>query len=131
MATAKKTTSDFEENADVQVAPDDWEWETAAEGAPTGVVFETIGDTFVGQYLRTQHVDREPAADGSDQSFSLYLFKGRDGELYSLNQSYSLKEAFEDGIISENTWCRITYIKDVKVANWPTPMKSFRIDVRK
>lgn len=128
MVAAKKISEEFTPDADVTESPEGWEWETIAEGAPTGVIFEKIGESFVGQYVGSQHVDREPASDGSDQSFDLFIFRGRDGERYSLNKSYSLVQAME-GVRLES-WLRITYVKDVKVTNWPTPMKDFKVDVR-
>lgn len=129
MVAAKKISDEFTPDADVTESPEGWEWETVAEGAPTGVIFEKVGESFVGQYVDDLHVDREPAADGSDQSFDLFIFKGRDGERYSLNKSYALAEAM--GKVSKGDWTRITYVKDVKVANWPTPMKDFKVAVRK
>lgn len=130
MATARGTkTSDYAENADPTEVPEDWNWEVVAEGAPTGVIFEHIGDVFVGQYIGDHHVEREPSADGKDQSFDLFIFKGRDGERYSLNKSYALVEAMAK--VQPSDWCRIEYVKDVKVANWPTPMKDFKVSVRR
>jgi hypothetical protein len=126
MAAVKKESAPLE---DVTDAPEDWEWETVADGAPTGVVFENIGESFVGQYLEISHVDREPAADGSEQSFDLFIFKGGDGERYSLNMSYALKEAMAK--VSAGDWVRITYVKDIKVAKWPTPMKDFKVQIKK
>lgn len=132
--TARKTvdttvTPDFEEGADVTQTPSDWEFETVAEGAPTGIIFENPGESFIGQYVDDHHVDREPAADGSDQSFDLFIFKGRDGERYSLNKSYALEQAMEK--VNKGDWCRITYTKDVKTSRNLNPMKDFRVDVRR
>lgn len=131
MATsrAKSATPEFVDGADPTEVPEDWEWETVAEGAPIGVIFEHIGDVFVGQYAGDHHVEREPSADGKDQSFDLFIFKGRDGERYSLNKSYALNEAM--GKVQPGDWCRIEYVKDVKVANWPTPMKDFKVAIRR
>lgn len=129
MVAKPKITEDFAADADVQVAPEDWEWETVAEGAPTGIVFETIGETFVGQYIEIRSVDREPAADGSDQSFKMYVFKGRDGDLYSLPMSYALEEAMRK--VSPADWVRITYLKDIKTARNLNPMKDFKVDIRR
>lgn len=122
-------TAEYDPEANVQVAPDDWEWETVQDETPIGVVFEEIGDTFIGQYTGIRHVDREPSADGKDQSFDLFVFRGRDGKPYSLNNSFILAQAM--GNVEVGNWCRIKYVKNVEVANWSSPMKDFTIDIRK
>jgi hypothetical protein len=126
--TKTETTPVADNTPTVMEAPDDWAWEVKAEAAPTGVIFENFGDTFVGQYMEMRHIEREPAADGSDQSFDLFIYRGRDNELYSLNSSFALAEGM-DGI-DPGTWCRIKYVKDVPTGRNQNPMKSFQIDVR-
>jgi len=126
-----KAKTDFVDGADVTQSPDGWDWETVSEGAPTKVVFETPGEAFIGQFQGARHIDREPNAKGEDQSFDMYVFRGRDGEMYSLPQSYSLAEAIEDMDEPFGTWMRITYLKDVPTARGQNPMKDFRVDVRK
>jgi hypothetical protein len=125
---ARKTADEFIETADVTESPEGWEWETVAEAAATKVVFDTIGDSFVGQFQNAEYIEREPAADGSDQSFTVYLFKGRDGDLYSIQQSFSLEEAMKK--VSTGDWTRITYVKDVPTARKLNDMKSFQVDIR-
>lgn len=121
-------TPDFDENADPTKVPADWSWDTVSEEAPTRVIMDTIGDTFVGMYQGMEHIEREPSADGTDQSFDQFLFKGRDGEKYSIYESFDLKEAMEK--VEVGQWCRIQYLKDVKTGRNLNPMKSFRVDVR-
>jgi hypothetical protein len=120
---------EFVPDADVTVAPETWEWDTVSEAAATRVVFDTIGDTFVGKLLRKDYIEREPAADGKDQSFHLWVFKGRDGDTYAINNSYEIDEALAN--IPFETWVRIQYLKDVKTARNLNPMKSFKVDVKK
>lgn len=126
---AAQDSPEFIDGADVTVAPEDWEFETVSEEAPTRIIFDTIGDTFVGQYIGMEHIDREPAADGSDQSFDQFLYRGRDGDRYAIYESFDLKEGMEK--VAPGQWCRLTYLKDVKTARNLNPMKSFRVDVRK
>lgn len=133
MTTAPKPAPDFVEGADVTQSPEGWDWNTVAEGTAIKVIFDTIGDSFVGQLLGEEHIDQEPNAKGEDQSFDLYLFRGQDGERYSINQSYALVEAM--ALVKIDQWCRITYIKDVttqksKNASGYNAMKDFKVDVR-
>lgn len=130
MVVAKKIVDEFTPEADVTESPIGWEWETVAEAAATRVVFDTIGDTFVGQFIGIDHIDREPSANGEDQSFDLYNFRGRDGDLYAVNNSYSLQEPLsKPDVIGK--WVRLTYIKDVKTGRKLNDMKSFQVDIRK
>lgn len=136
MTAPKKTaapaaTPEFDPNADPTQAPQDWNWETVRDEAPIGVVFDTIGDEFVGQFQRKQHVDREMTANGEDQSFDLFIFKGRDGKPYALPNSYVLEQAYEDEIFKAGDWVRIVYVKDVKTSGGKNDMKDLMIQVRR
>jgi len=110
-------------------APEDWEWETIAEQSATRVLFDTIGDTFIGQYEGMDHIEQEPDANGQDQSFDLYVFRGRDGNRYSVNTSYRLNEAMAK--VSPSDWVRIVYVADIPTSRKLQPMKDFRVDVRR
>lgn len=122
-------TPDFVEGADPTVVPADWQWETIAEGSATVVIFENVGDEFVGQYTDDEHIEREPNAKGEDQSFDRFIFRGQDGERYALNKSYALEEAMAK--VSKGQWCRILYFKDIPTARNQNPMKDFKVSVRK
>lgn len=106
-------------------APEDWEFETVAEESPTHVFFENIGDKFIGQF---KGIETITPGNGKDEPFDLLIFRGRDGNRYSVTPGYKLERAFKE--IDVDAWCRITY-----VANIPTgraePMKDYRVDVRK
>lgn len=129
MASApKNTTPDIDPNADVTVAPTDWNWDTVAEGSATVVLFEKVGEEFVGLYIDDEHIEREPNAKGEDQSFDRFIFRGRDGERYALNKSYALEEAMSK--VQPNNWVKITYIKDIPTARNQNPMKDFKVSVR-
>lgn len=128
---AAPVTPDIEPDADVTVAPETWEWDTVREQVPIGVVFDTIGDVFIGRFEKKHHVNREPNANGEDQSFDLYVFTGRNGLPYSLPNSYAMDEAYDDNLFTIGDWTRITYIKDVKTGRKQNDMKDLRIEVRK
>ena len=122
------STPEFDENADVTASPEDWNWETVAKEAPTKIIFDTIGDVFVGKYVGKEHIEREPDAEGKDRSFWLHKFEGRDGDVYSVNDSFDLNEKMAEDMIGK--WVRLTYLKDVKTERGLNAMKSFRVDVR-
>lgn len=105
------------------VNPDDG-WETIEHEAPTLVVFDTLGDEFIGQYLGHREID---LPDQPGETFRQDKFRGRDGELYAINSGYQLKTVLDK--IQPGQWTRITYKKDVDTGQ-PKPMKSFQVDVR-
>ena len=113
----------------VMESPDGWEWDTVAEESPTRILFDTKGESFIGQYIGMDHIEQEPDKDGKDQSFDLYIFRGRDGVLYSVNKSYKLEEAMQK--VAEGDWTRITYVKDIPTKRGLNPMMDLRVDVRK
>lgn len=126
---AAKTTPDFDTNAAPDDIPDDWEFETVAESAATKAVFEHIGDQFTGLYKGKEYIEREPGADGSDQSFWRHLFTGRDKDTYAVNDSYDLNEKLTNDFVGK--WVRLTWEKSIKTGRGMSDLKSFRIDVRK
>lgn len=121
---AKKATTSVD-----KTAPENWEWEVKTEGAAIKVIFDTIGDVFIGQYLNREHIQNEPAADGSNRSFYTFNFRGTDDDVYTIGESYALTEAMED--IDPGMWCRITYVRDVPTARKLNPMKAFKVETRK
>jgi hypothetical protein len=110
----------------VTTAPDEWEWDTVAEESPTGIVFEKPGEVFIGQYLGTMDIDPD---NGKDEPFTVFLFLGRDGNRYSLNQSYKLAQAMN--AVDKGQWCRVTYTKDIPTGRGLNPLKDFRVDVKR
>lgn len=101
------------------------EWETVARESGTRIVFDTVGDVFVGTFLGSEHV----VPDKGGEEFDMFNFKGPDGELYSINHSYKLVRAMSQ--VQEGQMCRITLCRLIDVKGQPSPMKDFRVDVRK
>jgi hypothetical protein len=114
----------------VSTAPADWEWNIVAEESPTRVIFDKIDDVFIGQYKGMTHVDQPVNAKGEDQSFDLWTFRGRDGVLYAINDSYKMREAMDNGAVVIGDWCRITFVKEIPTTKG-NPVKDLRIEVRK
>ena len=109
----------------VSTAPDDWEFETVIEESPTHVVFDTIGDVFIGQYVN--RVTIEPTTPGKDP-FDLFTFRGRDGELYAVNPSGKLDQGMVR--VKAGDWVRITLIKFIPSTKG-NDFKDFRVEVKK
>lgn len=130
MTRAKdKVTQPEPEEAEAQYTSPDttgWEWDTIAEESAITVVFDTIGDEFVGQYAGEEHID---PANGKDEPFDRYTFRDGKGVLFALNQSYKLLEAMKE--VQPGQWVRITYVKDIPTGRNLQPMKDFRVQVKK
>jgi hypothetical protein len=127
MATKKAQAESTVDESTVDVsAPDEWEFDTLVEESPTMIIFDEIGDVFVGQYVGVEHIDPD---NGKDEPFDRFNFRARDGKLYGVNQSYQLVNAMEK--VEPGQWIRITYAKDIPTKRGLNPMKDFKIDVRK
>jgi hypothetical protein len=112
-------------NVDVlSTAPDDWEFETIIEESPTGIVFDTVGDCFIGQYLDRVTIEPENGKD----PFDLFRFRGFDGGLYAVNPSGKLDKGMST--VKEGDWVRITLIKFIP-SNKGNDFKDFRVEIKK
>lgn len=127
---AKAAKNVVDETPDVSTVPIDWEFETVVEESATGIIFDTVGDQFVGQYKGTEHIDPGTVdKEGKSKAFDRFLFVGRDGNLYAVPMSYKLDKAMDE--IEEGQWVRITYVKDIPTGAGLNPMKDFKVEVRK
>jgi hypothetical protein len=114
---------DVATNAGTEVTPMDLgtvQWETRVQESGDQIVFDTIGDVFIGQFTGARK------ADTDDGQFTILTFMGVDGKPYQTNAGWKLQEGFSD--IDSGTIVRVTYVKDVDTGS-PSPMKDFRIDV--
>jgi len=117
--------NDIEVTPDVSSVPEDWEFETIVDESATVIIFDEIGDVFVGMYDRTERID----PGGEQDPFERFLFTGRDRKPYAIPQSYKLNAAMED--VEPGTWVRITYVKDIPTGRNLNPMKDFRVEVKR
>lgn len=112
----------------VTTAPDDWEFETHTDQSPTHVEFTDPGDSFVGQFQEVRHIVPDKGGD----EFDLLIFKGRDGNPYSIAPGYKLEKAFIKGDpkpIEPGTWCRVTLVQLVNTSA-KEPMKDYKVETR-
>lgn len=104
------------------------EWQTVTDESATRIIFDKPGeDVFIGVYIGHDMVQGE---------FDYVLFRGTNGELYSISNSYKLQESFgtgdgeTEGKIAEGTMVRIRYVKDVPMGSGRNPMKDLAVDVK-
>lgn len=113
----------------VTTAPDDWEFETVVDRVPTQIEFTTIGDQFVGQYLRKDHITPDPST--KVEPFDLLIFEARDGNPYSISPTYKLEAAIEEKKLKPNDWVRLRYVADIETRRGLNPMKDIMVEIRK
>ena len=114
------------ETPDVSTSPDEWEFETVVNDAPTVIVFDTIGDQFIGKYNGMQRVEARTA---DREAYERFVFTARDGNAYAVAKSRVLEDLMKKVPLS--TWVRITYVGDIPQAKGFNPMKDFTVEVKK
>jgi len=116
----------------ISTAPEDWEFETVAEESPTHVLFDTVGDVFIGQYQARITIEHTVPVDKDHPEginrFDLFTFRGRDGVLYAVNTSGKLDEAMKE--VDSGQWVRLTLIKFIP-SKKGNDFKDFRVEVKK
>jgi hypothetical protein len=102
------------------------EWETISDESPTRVIFDEIGDVFIGVYLGHDLI-QDP--NGGDP-FDYLIVRGTDNHLYSMSSGFKLTEAFKK--VNVGDLVRVTYVKDVDMGvAGRNPMKDFKVDIRR
>lgn len=102
------------------------DWTSALTEAPTMVVFDTLGDEFIGTYLGYELIQFTDPKEG-EKEFKQYKFVGTDGVIYGINSTYRIDKGMAD--VPEGKLTRIVYVKDVDV-NRPQPMRDFSIQYK-
>lgn len=104
------------------------QWVTVSsdqEQEETKIVFDTIGDQFIGKFLGTRTI--EPS-DPSERPYVQARFEGTDGEVYFTNLGYSLRKGLRD--VRAGHMVRVTYSDDLDTGQ-ASPMKVFKVEVSK
>lgn len=122
---AKAASPDGEVMTQAGYDESDFQWSNVHEEAPDQVLFENIGDKFVGLYLGSEVIEFEDSK-GDHQEFTQLKFRIPAGPVV-INAGYELREAFKS--IAPESMVRIELIKFVKIRNQQSPMSSFRVDV--
>jgi hypothetical protein len=110
------------EMASKATTDDGWTQVSEDEVDETKIVFDTIGDVFVGRYLGSRNLSN---ADGA---YMQLRFQGEDGTHYFTNANYSLQKAFAN--IRVGTTCRVTFT-DEKDVGQRSMLKVYRVDTRR
>ena len=104
------------------------EWTVVADETPAQIVFDSVGDVFVGRYVEKRHITNP---NDPEQQWDQYVFRGIgdevDGVLCGVNSSYSIAKGMET--VQPGQVTRLTYIKDVNVGR-PSPMKDFKVETK-
>lgn len=104
--------------------PSQFEFTTVHEEAGDQIVFDTIGDEYIGEYMGPEVIEFTNKK-GEDESFTQLKFRDPHG-VKVVNAGYELRKAFEK--IEPGTITRVKYVKDVRISGQESPMKSFRVD---
>jgi hypothetical protein len=136
-AMAKGTDTVTEVPGVIGFNEDDYEWDNVHEEAPDQLVFDTIGDKYIGKY--EGHTLIFPEADNTEKWFIQLKFRDNEG-LKVTNAGYELREAYvnvetdDDGKLATSdkippgSVTRNELVKLVPV-DQASPMKSYRVDV--
>lgn len=102
-------------------------WTTVSEEYETRADFDTIGDQFIGRYLKTKKI---PVSGGG--SFDLYIFDqvpGQDPDAkFAVSPNARLREAWAK--VRPTDLVRITYVADIETKQ-DNPMRDFQVDVKR
>jgi hypothetical protein len=101
---------------------DGWMRVSSDEVDETKIVFDTLGDEFIGEYIGQRSLKND------DGEYTQLRFRNDDGELFFTNANYSLKNSFSK--IRPGRTVRITFT-DEKDVGQRSPLKIFTVDVRR
>lgn len=110
----------------VSTAPDEWEFETVVNDAPIVIIFDSIGDQFIGMYKGVQRVEAR-TADRED--YERFAFTGLDGERYAVAKSRVLDDLMRK--VPMGSWVRITFVGVIPQSKGFNAMKDFTVEVKK
>lgn len=130
-----------ENPATVGYKAEDYQWETVHEEAPDQLIFDTIGDTYIGEYVGHDLI--YPEGDGAPEKWFIQL-RWRDHEgIKTTNAGYELQTTYVEvqtdnnghvistkDLIPPHTMTRTILAKLVDVGQ-ASKMKSFRVDTAK
>ena len=106
------------------------EWETVQTEAGDQIEFDTIGDVFIGVFVGYDDIKFEDPKEGEKEFRQMHFRDVDDPEkLYDINCGYRLTQACDK--LSAGQTARITYVKDLDMGKGNSPMKEYRVDIRK
>ena len=121
---AKGDITPVDDTAPVGYDPTAYEWDIVHEESPDQIVFDTIGDEYVGLYLGAEVIEFESKKNKNEvETFTQHRFRDPGG-ITVINGGYELNA--ELAKIAPDTMLRIRLMKLVDVGQ-NDPMKSYRI----
>jgi hypothetical protein len=111
--------------------PDDFTFETVHDEAGSQLIFEEIGDEYIGEYLGTDTITfMRPDENGElqEESFLQLRFKDPEGPK-ALNAGYELAKYFTETPPQRGVIVRLILANKVDMGKSKNPMLSFRIDI--
>lgn len=100
------------------------EWEEVSGESPDRIIFDTVGDQFIGTFVGFDIIN------AGDEPFEVILLESReDGKLYQTSASYKLAQGIRKATPGQVV--RITYVKDVPMGPGRNDMKDFTVDVKR
>jgi hypothetical protein len=104
-----------------------FDFETVHEEAGDQIVFEKIGDTYIGEFLGIRTITFTDM-DGEEKSFKQLQFRDPSGPKV-INAGYELSQIYET--IPAHTITRTMLANQVDVGKGKNAMNSFRVDEAK
>lgn len=101
---------------------DEWTEVVNDQEFGTKIIFDTIGDEFIGLYKGSTLMH------GEDGDYYVYRFTGDDGEPYFMNGNYSLSSLMSK--VRAGVMCRISYVED-RDTGQASPMRVFQVATRR
>lgn len=98
-------------------------WEVRQDESPDRLIFDKIGDEYVGLFLGIVTIQPE---DEDEESFQQVLLRD-DESPKAINAGYKLLQAFQKVQIGEEV--KVKYVKDVDV-NQASAMKDYKVWAR-
>lgn len=98
-------------------------WETVQDETPDRLIFDTIGDTYVGLFLGIEHII--PESDPEEDFYQAQFYDDESPKVIA--GGFSLMRALQKVDIGRE--CRMMYVKDIDTGK-KDPMKDFKVWAR-
>lgn len=113
---------------------DEWaDAETIADESPSVIVFDQVGDVFIGRYAGKEIITPE---DGETEPFRQDRFRVvtplgdlHEGDWAAIRPGFQLRDAFDK--LQPGDVVRIEYLKDIPTGRKLNPLKDFKVQVRR
>jgi hypothetical protein len=119
--SAQSQAADTAAMHDTAPAQDEWQTVSEDEVDETKIVFDTIGDEFIGIYIGSRVIEQD------DHKFTQYRFRVGD-EIYFTNAGYSLMRGMSN--VPKGARVRVVFSSE-RDTGQESPMRIFTVQVAK